>query len=413
MQRKSFLFTPLMILVCFPLYAANQFLCNALGQGATLRVSLPFGGDGYCIEGIDFKAESKKMSQGLIRAKAKSVSSDSADRGPFPTTPQATPPLYANQKNTPFVLSVLGDNIVDNEGKVIRLKGIARPSLEWNAQGEFLSEQDFANMKKWGANAIRISLNQSSWFKSKPLDVKGSYKQIIDAIVYHATQNGMVIILDLHWTKDGGQPNMADKDSLKFWKGVATQYKDFGNVIFELFNEPANIEQDVWLNGNRAYAGYQALYDAVRSTKAQNICIINGMQWGFNLDFINAHDEYKYAIKGYNIVYGSHPYRRSYDAIYSSLAGIISRYPILFTEFGDDDAKDYPNSFAPAYTNTLLFLNQYNGSYTAWAWWVSPDNPAFPTLIGDWEKATPINGGVIVKEDMEKNPATPLAIISK
>lgn len=408
---QSFLLT--MILVCFPLYAANQFLGKDLGQGAALNASLSLGGNGYCIKGIDINVGPKKMAQSIIQLKAKRLRPDSADHGPFPKTPLATPPMYANQQHSPFVLSVSGDNIVDNEGKAIRLKGVARPSLEWNVQGQFLSEQDFVNMKKWGANVIRISLNQSSWFKSKSIAVNGSYKQIIDALVYHATQNGMAIIFDLHWTKDGGQSNMADKDSINFWKEVATQYKDFGNVLFELFNEPANIDKDVWLNGNSVYAGYQALYDAVRSTKAQNICIINGMHWGFNLDFINAGDQYKYAINGYNIVYGSHPYRRSYDAIYSSLAGIISRYPILFTEFGDEDPKDYPNSFASAYTNTLLFLNQYNGSYTAWAWWVSPDNPAFPTLISDWQTATPINGGVIVKEDMEKNPATPLAIISK
>ncbi|CDZ77351.1 Endoglucanase A precursor [Legionella massiliensis] len=308
----------------------------------------------------------------------------------------------------------MGENIVDNDGTVIRLKGFARPSLEWDKQGQFLSEQDFANMKKWGANTIRVSLTQDLWFNSKAIDVKGSYKQIIDAIIYYATQNRMAVILDLHWTKEGaGQPKMANKDSLRFWTEVATKYKDFGTVLFELFNEPQGINKDEWLSGNSQFSGYQQLYEAVRDTGAKNICIINGLEWGFNLDFLSEADQYKYAIKGDNIVYGSHPYRRSYESIYSSLAGVINKYPMLFTEFGDNAPEDYPNSFASSYINTLLFLNQTNGSYTAWAWWVSPANPAFPTLIADWKNATAINGGVIVKDDMEKYPATSLPITTK
>lgn len=480
MQKKYILSTILLLFILSPIYAANQYLCNYLGQGSDPNLSLTLvsnGGkswgsytagygnckasegatiptnpvpsdkwslwnitdekgnyygsitlnndsgvrvinykndskNGYSIEGIDFKIEPKNSSQWILSIKDKIVRPDIAEKGPFPNSPLATPAVFTNKKGVPFVLSVQGSNIVDNEGNVIKLKGFARPSLEWNEQGQFLGEDDFANMKKWEANTIRISLNQDSWFKSKPAEVKGSYKQIIDAMIYHATQNGMVVILDLHWTQDGGQPNMANKNSINFWKEIATKYKDFGTVIFELFNEPTNIDKDIWLNGNNSYAGYQSLYDAVRSTGAKNICIINGLEWGFNLNFVNESDNYKYAIKGENIVYGSHPYRRKYEAIYSSLAGVVNKYPLLFTEFGDNEPKDYPNSFASSYIDTLLFLNQFNGNYTAWAWWVSPDNPAFPTLIDDWKSAKPVNGGVFVKEDMQTNPATVLPIIS-
>jgi hypothetical protein len=481
MKKNNILFAIILVLALPHAYAANQYLCNYLGQGTDPNLSITLknnGGqswgtytagygnctssqgagiptnpgindkwsvwnitdekgnyygtvtlnndakvsftnysndqkNGYYIEGIDFKVEPKQASQWIISVKGKIIRPDSADSGPFPNTPLATPAVYANDKTTPFILKVEGHNIVDNNGNLITLKGFARPSLEWNEQGQFLSEQDFANMKKWGANTIRLSLNQASWFKSKTIDVKGSYKQIIDAIIYQATQKGMVVILDLHWTKGNGQPNMADKDSIRFWKEVATQYKSFGTVLFELFNEPVNINKDVWLSGNAVYSGYQELYNAIASTGAKNICIINGLEWGFNLAFLTSGDQYKYAVKGENIVYGSHPYKRSYESIYSSLAGVVNKYPMLFTEFGDNDPKDYPHSFASAYINTLLFLNQYNGNYTAWAWWVSLNDPAFPTLISDWKNATPINGGVLVKDDMEKNPATVLPITSK
>jgi len=56
---------------------------------------------------------------------------------------------------------------------------MVRPSLEWNASGQFLSPQDIANIASWGSNVIRLDLNQNYWFASDSADIKGSYKQII------------------------------------------------------------------------------------------------------------------------------------------------------------------------------------------------------------------------------------------
>ncbi len=38
------------------------------------------------------------------------------------------------------------------------LLGICRPSLEWNKLGEQLLLADYARMREWGANVVRISL---------------------------------------------------------------------------------------------------------------------------------------------------------------------------------------------------------------------------------------------------------------
>ena len=192
-----------------------------------------------------------------------------------------------------------------------------RPSLEWDSQGQNLSIDDIQKMHAWGANTIRLDLNQNYWFESGPVTLPGSYKQIINAIVYYAIENHMAVILDLHWTENGHQSNMANKDSLRFWKEVATDYKDFGTVIFELFNEPVNIDQNTWLNGDNQFSGYQQLYDTVRATKAANLIIANGLDYGYDLSFVN--DTFK--ITGYNILYGSHPYNEKGNANYSGPGG--------------------------------------------------------------------------------------------
>ncbi|KTC98627.1 glycoside hydrolase family 5 protein [Legionella erythra] len=377
---------------------------------------------GYYIDGLDVKQEPHNPNQWIIRVsdKGKIVTPDKpADAGPFANTPRATPAVYALNTGKPYILTVKGNQIVDNEGNVIMIRGMARPSLEWNKQGQFLSEDDLLNMKKWGANTIRLSLKQKSWLESESVDVKGSYKQIVDALIYHATQNGMAVIIDLHWLDKDGQDNMAFKrSSVQFWQDVARQYKDYGTVMFELFNEPV-IDKDVWLKGNATYVGYQELVDAIRATGANNICIVNGTEWGFNLDFVNASDNYHYAIKGENIVYGAHPYQRSYEQISASLQGVINKYPVIFTEFGDNirahfpaTSKDtIPDTYKQSYTAILKYIGDHQIHYTAWAWWVEDGKPDFPTLIADWA-GTPLNGGVLVKQAMEVNPGTPLLITS-
>lgn len=372
------------------------------------KYSAPSPATGYYLTGIKLNLKS-----GLYQLTVDKINMPAdAATGPFPDAPLATPATYTGT-STPIVLSVSGPNIVNDKGKTILLKGLVRPSLEWNNQGQYLSVTDVQNMRNWAnSNVLRINLNQDYWFASAPATTKGSYKQIINALVYYAIQNNMAVILDLHWI-NGRQINMADKQSIIFWQQVAWDYKDFGTVMFELYNEPA-VDKNVWLNGNSQYAGYQQLYDAVRGTGAQNIVIANGSDWGYDVSFVN--DSFK--IKGANIVYGSHPYCEkgadNYKGPGGSLAnnfkGILGKYPIIMTEFGVNQSSYYPNNYQAIYQRNLDYINSNNISYTGFAWWVDSDPQrvnAFPDIIKDWN-GTPLNGGILIQNDMKAKPGTPV-----
>lgn len=336
-----------------------------------------------------------------------------ASSGPFPDAPPAAPAVYPGTSQ-PVIFSVQGDTIVNDKGAPILLKGMVRPSLEWNNQGQYLSVQDIQNIKNWGSNVIRLDLNQNFWFSSGPATQMGSYKQIINAIVYYAIQDDMAVILDLHWVTDGGQSPMANKDSIRFWQEVASDYKAFGTVLFELFNEPEGIDQNTWLNGNNQYAGYQQLYDAVRGTGAENICIVNGLNWGYDLSFVNE----SFKVTGNNIVYGSHPYNDKGSEGYTgqggsfanSYKGVLGIYPLIFTEFGVNTSQYFPTGYEAVYDRILTYADQNLVNYTGFAWWVDSDPKKvdiFPDLIEDWS-GTPFNGGVQVHEDLQNHPGTKL-----
>ncbi len=71
-------------------------------------------------------------------------------------------------------------------------------------------------------------------------------------------QNGLYVIVDLHWNAGGTtrptvQQQMADADhGPAYWTSVAGAFKGDQGVIFDLYNEPHDIAWSCWLNGAAA-----------------------------------------------------------------------------------------------------------------------------------------------------------------
>lgn len=389
----------------------------------------PVPATGYYLTGINLCAPnstsykcSDKAHYSLIVDK---VVQPTVSTSPFPNAPVATAPQN-------FSLSASGNKILLNNTTPVRLKGVARPSLEWNNQGQYLSTADITNMHSFGADMIRLDLNADYWNNSAELTTQGSYKQIVDAIIYYAQQNNMVVILDYHWSNDQVQQQaMAPNNttSTNFWKSVASKYKNFDNVIFELYNEPHDITTSVWLNGDSSYLGMQQMYDLIRSQGANNLVIANGLDYGYYLGFLgvsnlscnssNCFIKESNGALATNVIYGSHPYDTKGSAGYTynglpadfntNFAGVKNVAPVIFTEFGDNKAADYNDgTWETVYNNDLSEINNENFSYSGFAWWIDDQQPSFPALItGSWDNPVPNNyAGSLIFVDMLNNPGT-------
>lgn len=299
--------------------------------------------------------------------------------------------------------TVRGNTIYGQDGKPHLFKGLNRPSLEWSPTGDHLSQADYGLMASWKANVIRLPLNEKFWNE----DVQ-NYQATVAQQVQSINGLGMDVILDLHWS-DGGntanqadQYNMGDADSVTFWKSVAAKYKDNPHVLFELYNEPRNIDWNVWLHGGQtsddkhgAYkvVGMQQLYDAVRSSGAKNLVAVGGINWAFDDSEVKT-----YAISGgKNIIYATHPYDfsgKNTEADWQKAFGNLSAHsPVIMTEFGDFNCSQ------DLYKNMLDYAGQHNISWTAWGWYVGDCN--FPALITDWN-GTPSASGQVVKDYLSR-----------
>ncbi len=297
---------------------------------------------------------------------------------------------------------VNGNTVCTADGRAHLFHGVDRPSLEWSSVGESLSTADFEQMASWNANVVRIALNQDFWLAASPLYDPG-YAPLVDSAVSWAEGAGMDVILDLHWSDagvlgsctDSCQQKMADANSIAFWSEVATRYQNDGRVLFELYNEPHNVSWTVWQSGGDTGDGWQAvgmqqLYDTVRATGANNLVVIGGLDWAYDLSGVPAH-----RIEGSNVLYATHPYNsgagemlpRFWDVYWGFLT---TTDPVLVTEFGDTGAAcstDYD-------AEVISYADKHAASWTAWGWF--PSGCTFPSLINDWA-GSPSPSGAVVK----------------
>jgi endoglucanase len=330
-----------------------------------------------------------------------STASGGSSAIPFELVGCATSPT---QSVAPGGYYVNGNTICTADGRAHYFHGVARPSLEWSSVGTNLSLADFQLMATWKANVVRIALNQDFWLAESPL-CDPYYRALVDDAVAWAEIASMDVILDLHWSDagvlgscvstptSGCQQMMPDANSLTFWSEVAARYRSDGRVLFELYNEPHDVSWATWKSGGMTNSGFQAigmqqLYDTVRATGAQNLVLVGGLNWGFDLSGVPEN-----RIDGYNILYVTHPYnspgRRPSN--WDKAWGFLTQTdPVIVTEFGTADA-----SCVTDYSATLIeYADAHGASWTAWAWY--PGGCTFPAIIDDWS-ATPSAVGAMVK----------------
>jgi len=310
---------------------------------------------------------------------------------------------------------VVGNTVCTTDGHPHLFHGVDRPSLEWQPGGDHLSPSDFQLMAGWNANTVRIALNQDFWIAASP-QYDPTYATNVANAVHWAEDAGLDVILDLHWSDQGvldscvsaNQPShtcqqvMADANSITFWSEVASLYSGDGRVLFELYNEPHDVSWDIWKSGGSSagfqVAGMQQLYEAVRAAGADNVVVMGGLSWAYDLSGVPDH-----RVSGYNIMYATHPYNnspQSKPANFDTYWGMLTATdPVIVTEFGDGGecatgSMPYVPGISTYVSDVILYADQHNASWTAWAWY--PGGCSFPSIISDWD-GTPTPPGTIVK----------------
>ncbi|MFC7496526.1 MULTISPECIES: glycoside hydrolase family 5 protein [unclassified Nocardioides] len=339
---------------------------------------------------------------------------------------------------------VEGNRLVDaRSGDPFVPRGVNWSSFEYAcAQGWGMSSLDTlggpdaydaeaAAIAGWGANTVRLPLNQDCWLGTRGAPVSDQfeertphdYRAAVHDFVTALNRHGMVVVLDLHSRKRMGEPEfgnlaMPDSESLAFWRSVAGVYRANPSVMFDAFNEPYSrynavdrivfdLTWECWRDGGCAapveddqtataaritypVQGMATVVREIRDAGAGQPVLLGGLDYANDLSHWST-----FAPDDDQLVASFHAYdfkecadQRCWDAV---LAPLAARVPVLTGELGSSDPA---NGFVERF---LEWADRHGIGSLFWVW---ADHPTDPMSLVRDDLAGPTSYGVIARRSL-------------
>jgi endoglucanase len=311
---------------------------------------------------------------------AGSSSATSALTGVVQAAPTPTP--------SPAGLHVSGNQLLDSNGKVVRLHGVNRAGTEYacvQGWGIFDGPTDAASVSaigSWNANVVHIGLNEDCVLGINGVPAAYSGAVYLNAVVAYVTllhAQGLYAEVSLMWAAPGtqratGHPLILDQDhSADALRAIANAFKNDPNTFIGLESEPHGIGWPCYLNGGSScsvgYAalGMQAALNAVRSTGATNVVTMSGIDYANNL---SQWLQYKPNDPQGQLIAEAHIYGKNVcstvSCFDSQIAPVAAQVPVVYGEAGEtyDDS-----SCGSSNISTIMgWADQHGIGYEAWTW---------------------------------------------
>ena len=256
-------------------------------------------------------------------------------------------------------LSVIGTDLVDEYGKLTQLYGLSYHGLQWF--NRYVNEDTILALQSYfGINVLRLACYPSEGgYAEGGLSMQQKYKECVDIAIKAGAKYGLYVVVDWHMV---GADVPGDKNPLyymdyakEFLEYVASNYKDYDNVIYEIMNEPCG---DTTWEDCKTYAN--TIIPIIRKY-TDAVILVGNPHWSSDLrSVINDPLDYD------NIMYTYHFYaddiKSPSEVIYAYSKGI----PVFISEFGfmdsdGDGAMNYTSG-----ENWLKALDERGISYIAW-----------------------------------------------
>lgn len=205
--------------------------------------------------------------------------------------------------------------------------------------------------------------------------------KVLKPAVDYATSKNLYAIIDLHQIDDTNTAHNSGAAATSFWTDIAPQFKDYPNVIYELYNEP--------INSGMAWATFkpqvQTWVDTVRAAAPNNLIVVPSMSWDQHPG-----DAASSPPTGTNLVYTAHVYPNNWGASFQQqLATATKVAPVFITEWGyssPQTAANWGNAF-----QTIV-----DGDGASWTAWVT-DNSWGPAMFSNSGLTALTDFGTLVK----------------
>lgn len=285
-------------------------------------------------------------------------------------------------------------------GREVTLRGVAVGDVILSRRGRPASDYRLL-ADGWRVRLVRLSVHPGLWRS----DQRGVLQEL-RANVQQARQGGIAPIIDWHtigwpdaqYMRPEPQWHLPDDvyDSSvalarSFWDNLSREFGRRGDVIFELWNEPA------LLPPRRDPPAYGAQWEQLRPVWVElisivrqysdNLVLVTGGTWASDLTGVRSA-----LIADRNTAYSWHVYPGTAGGTADGWARILDNLdairPVFVTEWGFSEKPGHYHGTAQAFGKTFSeeFLERRGLHWTAWCWHPSWD----PSLVqSDWRTPTP------------------------
>lgn len=255
-------------------------------------------------------------------------------------------------------LKVKGTRLVNEKGKTVQLRGVSTHGLSWYP--EYVNQKAFSYMKKnWNINAVRLAMYTGEYngYCTGDSANRKALEKRIDQGVKYAAKAGLYVIIDWHILSDGN-PRTYEKEAVAFFKKMASKYKNYTNVIYEICNEPngGTSWEDI-----KTYAG--KVVKAIRSKDKHAVILIGTPNWSQDVDVAA-----QSPVKGKNLMYTLHFYAGTHGEYLRQKAqtALDRGLPLFVSEFGISDASGNGALNKEEGSRWMKFLKSNKISYMGW-----------------------------------------------
>ena len=253
--------------------------------------------------------------------------------------------------------------IVDKNDNPYQLRGASSHGIQWEVGYNYVNKGAMQSLRdEWGVNLFRMAcyVTQNGYTAG----AQSRMDQKIEEGVQAAKELGMYVIVD--WHIHAENPHTTKSWAKDFFKKYATKYKDYDNVIFEICNEPTDVQ---WYTGggNDLYSYCKEIAGIIRDCGSDALIVCGTNTWSQDVD-----DVAKKPLKddGFeDILYTFHFYSGSHyaDKMAKVKTATADGTPIFVTEFGICDASGN-GGFDTANADAWIKLcDSYNISYACWS----------------------------------------------
>lgn len=253
-------------------------------------------------------------------------------------------------------LSVSGNNLVDEDGNKVVLKGVSTHGIGWYPQ--YVNYDSFKSLKDYGANVVRLAMYTAENGGYCTDGDKTKLKQLVFDGVEHATSLSMYAIIDWHILSDNN-PETNKEEAKKFFDEVSKKYADYDNVIYEICNEPNG---GVSWDNVKKYA--EEVIGVIRANDPDGIILVGTPTWSQDVDIAAKNPITKYD----NIMYTLHFYAATHkeDLQKKLQTALDAGLPVFISEFSICDASGNGQLDYDSADKWLEFIRKNNISYVGW-----------------------------------------------